>query len=406
MKYSYTARTNEGQLITGQLEAASESELASLLHSEGKILTHVEANTPEQAKRARFADWFRQLRGVSAVDKIFFTQNLQVMVRAGLSLAAALNTIAEQTRRRNFADIIRGLATKVERGIPMSDAMTQYPRVFPDLYVNMVRAGEKSGKLDEVLEQLTIQLRKNHSIVSKIRGAMTYPIIVVLAMIGIGTAMMIVVIPKISSVFEDANVALPLATRLLIGTSNFLVARGWWLLAGVVVVSAAFARLAHTRRGQRLWHGTVLRLPIVSPIVKKINLAKFSRTFSSLLKTDIPIANAFHITASTLGNALYRDAVEEASDRVKKGVAVATMLRDYPRLFPPLITQMTAVGEETGTLDTILNELASFYEEDVDRTMDNLATVIEPVLMLALGVGVGAMAVAIIMPMYSLTEAI
>lgn len=369
------------------------------------MLTHVEASDAAK-KRSGLRHWLQRARRVSPVEKVFFTQNLQVMVRAGLPLATALKTIATQTNHRGFAEVLGEIAAEVERGIPLSDGLAKYPKIFSDLYVNMVRAGEKSGKLDEVLVQITNQLRKNHALVSKVRGALTYPIIVVIAMVGIGIGMMIFVVPKISQVFADVNAQLPLPTRILIATSNFLVDHGWWVLAGAILLIIALGRGVRTAKGRLLWHGLILRLPIISSIVKKINLAKFSRTFSSLLKTDIPIVQAFHITSSTLGSVLYRNAIETASERVKKGVAVAAILRDYPRLFPPLITQMTAVGEETGTLDTILTELAEFYEEDVDRTMSNLATIIEPILMILLGFGVGGMAVAIILPMYSLAQAI
>lgn len=405
MKYSYTARNDKGQLITGEQEASSERELAETLRAQGAILTHTDTPNAASQKKSKFKLTL-SFKRVSVIEKVFFTQNLQVMVRAGLSISNALNTIAAQTNNKYFIEVIRQIASQVERGIPMSDAMEHFPKIFPELYVNMVRAGEKSGKLDEVLAQLTTQLRKNHELIAKVRGAMTYPVIVVLAMVGIGIAMMIFVVPKMTAVFADVNASLPLPTLILINTSNFLVAHGWIVLAAAILLILLFARIIHTHGGRHLWHNLVLHMPIVNPIIKKINLAKFSRTFSSLLKTDIPIVQAFHITSTTLGNVLYSEAVESASDRVKKGVSVATILRDYPRLFPPLITQMTAVGEETGTLDTILTELAQFYEDDVDRTMSNLATIIEPILMLILGVGVGGMAVAIIMPMYSLAEAI
>ena len=233
---------------------------------------------------------------------------------------------------------------------------------------------------------------------------MTYPVIVITAMIGIAIAMIVFVIPKITGMFEEVNATLPLPTRILIALSDFMIANGLWVGIGFVVLIIAFFRLIRTKKGSYIWHGLLLKLPIIAPILRKINLAKFSRTFSSLLKTDIPVVQSFQITASTLGNSHYRRAVENAAERVKKGVQIATILAEYPKLFPPLVVQMVSVGEETGTIDTILDELAIFYEEDVDRTMSNLTTILEPILILLLGAGVGGLAVSIILPIYTLTQ--
>ena len=402
MKYTYTARNPEGKLERGELEAASEHDLAEVLRTKGLVLTNTSTSVP--STKSKFKLSFTLGQRVSVVDKIFFTQNLQVMVKAGLPLASALKTIAEQTEGAAFKRVLQNVSEQVDRGVAMSDALTPYPKVFSELFINMIRAGEKSGKLDEVLIQLATQLRKSHALISKVRGALTYPIIVVVAMIGIGTGMMIFVIPQITGVFEEVHAELPLPTRILIGTSDFLVNNGLWVALGAILFSIIFIRLIHTKRGRELWHGFLLKLPIMSPILKKINLAKFARTFSSLLKTDIPIVQAFHITATTLGNALYRNAIEQAAEQVKKGMPVATIIKAYPKLFSPLITQMISVGEETGTLDTVLDELAIFYEDDVDRTMGSLATIIEPVLMLLLGAGVGTIAVSIMLPLYALSE--
>ncbi|MBI5465883.1 MAG: type II secretion system F family protein [Candidatus Kerfeldbacteria bacterium] len=405
MKFSYSARNEEGGLERGEIDLPSERELADYLRNKGLVLTHAEAVQANQTSSKKMTFKIPWLGGrVSSADKIFFAQNLQVMIKAGLSVAIALKTQAAQTSSKAFKEVLEDVYQKVDRGIPLSDALGGYPKVFSELFVNMVRAGEKSGKLEEVLQQVTTQLRKSHALISKVRGALTYPVIVVVAMICIAIAMMVFVIPKITAVFQEVNATLPLPTRLLIATSDFMIHNSLWLLAGTIIFAVLFVRFIHTPYGRHLWHALLLKLPIFSPILRKINLAKFARTFSSLLKTDIPIVQAFQITATTLGNVLYRQAIEDAAERVKKGVAISSIIRDYPKLFSPLIIQMTTVGEETGTLDSILDELAQFYEEDVDRTMSNLSTIIEPILMLLLGVGVGGLAVAIILPIYSLTQ--
>ncbi len=404
MKFKYTARNKNGELENGELEIGSEHELAEYLRNKGLLLTKAEADGQIQKKSSQLKLPF--FNRVKMVEKVFFTQNLQVMVKAGLSVSVALKTLAMQTSNKSFQTILIDIHQKVDKGNSLADALEQYPKVFPELFVNMIRAGEKSGKLEEVLLQLTIQLRKSHALVAKVRGAMTYPVIVITAMVGIGIAMMVLVIPKITSIFEEVDAVLPLPTRILIGISDFIITNGLWLAIGFILLIILFIRLIHTSKGRLVWHGFLLKLPIISPILRKINLAKFARTFSSLIKTDIPVVQSFQITASTLGNAHYRRAIDNAAERVKKGVQMATILSEYPKLFPPLVVQMVSVGEETGTTDTILGELAIFYEEDVDRTMSNLTTILEPILILMLGAGVGALAVSIILPIYTLTQAV
>jgi type IV pilus assembly protein PilC len=218
--------------------------------------------------------------------------------------------------------------------------------------------------------------------------------------------MMIFVIPKITSVFTDSNVPLPLSTRILIGASNFL-ANNWLLsLAGALIIIFGIWSFLHTEKGQYFYQGIILRLPIFGPIVKKVNLARFSRTAGSLLKTDVMIVNAFRITANVVANLHYRRVIMEISEQIKKGGQINEIVKNYPNFFPPMVTQMITVGEQTGEVSNILSDLAEFYEGEVDQVMQNLPSIIEPVLILLLGVGVGAIAIAIIMPMYSLTSAI
>lgn len=403
MIFNYSARDQSGQISKGQMEAESESVLAENLRAQNLILTATTIN--KQTKDSiikKILEWQR----VKTVDKIFFTQNLQVMLKAGLTVTRALTTLAEQTTNKRLGLILTDMKAEVEKGTPLSDSLNKYPKVFPEIFVNMIRAGEKSGKLEEVLIQLTTQLQKNYTLVSKIRGAMTYPIIVIVAMIGIGIAMFIFVIPQITAIFGEINADLPFPTRVIIALNNAVSKYGLWFSLGFILLAGLFIYVIHTNKGRHLWHGLLLKLPLVSNIFKQINLAKFSRTFSSLLKTDIPIVQTFQITSTTLGNVRYRLALTAAAEKVKSGGTIAHSLSDYRELFPPLVIQMSAVGEETGSLDDVLAELAHFYEEEVDRIMSNLSTIIEPVLMLILGAGVGFFAVSIIMPMYSLAEQI
>jgi len=339
-------------------------------------------------------------------EKLFFVQHLSIMLKAGISLSVALKTLGKQTSNKRFAGIINDVSRNVEKGVSFTESLKPHEKIFGQLFVSMIESGEISGKLEDVLKRLYIQFKKNHELVSKVKGALTYPAVILVAMTGIGTFMMIFVIPKITVMFKDFNAELPLATKLIIKLSDGLVAHGLLYLIGLIIFIIILVQSIKTTKGKYIFHGLLLKLPIFAPIIKKINLARFARTISSLLKTDIMIIKSFQITANVLGNVYYRDALNEMSSKIKKGGTINEVISNYPKLFPPVVTQMIAVGEETGELDYILEELAEFYESEIDQIMNNLPAIIEPVLILLLGLVVGGMAVAVIMPMYSLTSAI
>jgi type IV pilus assembly protein PilC len=403
-EYAYTARTPDGKLKKDRFRTKDEKTLAEYLKNQGLILT----SSKEIKKGGKFS-----LRGIAdrfgrvpSVQKIFFTQNLSVMIRTGFSLALALNTLGQQTSNKKLKSVIEEVKQDVENGVAFSTALTKHPRIFSELFVNMIAAGEASGKLDEVLVYLTNQMRKEHSLIAKIRSAMMYPTVVVVAMVGIGVVMMITVVPQITSIYSESALTLPLPTRILIFTSNLMTHQGIYILIGVIALSYAFLRFKKTKKGKHLWDSFLLKMPLLGSVIKKINMARFTRTLSSLLKTDIPIVQTFQIISKTLGNSLYGESMMEAAESVKKGITIVRILEKKPKLFPPVVTQMIAVGEESGTLDTISEEIANFFEEDVDQTMTGLSSIIEPLLMLIIGGVVAVVALAVLMPMYGLVQAI
>lgn len=401
-EYIYTARTQDGMLKKDKINTKNEKALAEYLRSQGLLLTSVKL---VKEKKASKFDFLLFLGGrVPLVQKMFFTQNLQVMLRTGFSLALALKTVSLQTQNKKFKSIIEDLQRDVESGVTFSNALSKHKKVFSELYINMVAAGEVSGKLDETLKYLTIQMKKDHDLIAKVKAAMTYPAIVIFAMLGIGILMMIMVIPKMMAIFEEMEANLPLPTKILIAVSNFTTAHGIVMAIALVVLIFIFFRVIKTKKGKEIYNKLLLKLPILSSIIKKINLARFTRTLSSLLKTDIPIVQTLQIISKTLGNTQYKKSLLETAEKVKKGVSIVKSLEESPDLFPPVVTQMISVGEESGTLDSISEEIAIFYEADVDQTMSTLSVVIEPVLMLILGGAVAVMALAVIMPMYSLVE--
>ncbi|MFH1192025.1 MAG: type II secretion system F family protein [bacterium] len=352
---------------------------------------------------SQFNAFANKLRSVSATDKMFFVQHLAVMVKAGIPISKAMETLSLQTSNGKFAEILLNIHSDLEKGETLSSALKKYEKIFGELFINMIQSGELSGKLEEVLNQLFIQLKKSHDLVSKIRNALIYPIIVVAAMFGIGIFMIIVVVPKITAVFSEMNAELPLATKTLIAISSAINNHGIITGVSTIISLAVIIKIFKTKRGKYVFDIAVLKLPIISPIIKKINIALFARTIGSLLKTEIPIVDSFRITSSIMKNSRYRAELLEVADDIKKGISIKSAMDSHKEIFPPVVLQMIAVGEETGALDDILDEVAIFYEEEVTGIMETLPSIIEPVLMLLLGLAVGFMAVAIIMPMYSLT---
>lgn len=351
--------------------------------------------------------WLLKNSSVSLTQKVFFTENLRVMIHAGLSMSESLSTLTLQAESKSLKMIIGTLKADVESGKLLSISMAKFPRVFPQVFVSMIQIGEVSGTLEESLGELTQQMKKDYNLRSKVRGAMAYPIVVLVAMLGITSGLLVFVLPKLLAIFKEfGDVKLPLATRILIFASDFATANGLWVAIGVVVFVISFIAFARTKRGKRIVHAAILRAPILGPIVKKVNLARFSRTISGLLKTDIPVVQAFNVTSQVLTNVHYHNAVADAAEKIKKGETISRSLSIYPRLFPPLVIQMIYVGERSGNVDSLLADIAEFYEQQVDQVLDNLSSIIEPVLILFLGGMVGGIALAVMMPLYALTQSV
>lgn len=352
--------------------------------------------------------WLLKNTSVPLTQKVFFTENLRVMIHAGLSMSEALNTLALQSESKSFRKMITSVKEDVESGKSLSNGLERYPKSFPDIYRSMIQVGELSGTLEEVLKELTEQMKKSHKLRSKVKGAMTYPAVILIAMVGITVGLLVFVLPKLLGIFKEFGdtVKLPLATRLLITVSDFVQNNGlltFMLAVGIVV---GFISIIRTKPGRSGFHWLLLKGPIIGPIVKKVNLAYFSRTLSGLLRTDIPVVQSLEITSQVVGNVHYRDAILATAERIKKGGTIADSLGDYNEVFPPLVVQMVMVGERSGKVDDLLADIADFYEQQVDNVLDNMSSIIEPVLILILAFMVGGIALAVITPMYTLTQAI
>jgi len=341
---------------------------------------------------------------ISFVQKMLFVFHLQIMVKAGLSIVAALKILSEETENKKFKNIIGEIKTEVEKGRQLSEVLSEYPKIFPPIYVNMIAAGEAAGKMEESLTQVSNQMKKSHDLTSHIHGAMIYPAVILIAILGIGIEMIVFVLPKIMVMFKDFGSELPLATKALMAVVEFMQNYGLMVLLGVIGMVILCMWLYKKRPIKKAVHHFNLKLPIFGSIIKKINIASFTLTLSSLLESTIPIIEAVKIAASVQTNLMYRDALIAVSEELKTGNTLSQILRKYSEIFPPMVTEMIMVGEEAGKTEDMLKELAEYYSNEVDATMKNFSTIIEPVVIVMLGLMVAAIAVAVIMPMYSLAQ--
>ncbi|MBT4120528.1 MAG: type II secretion system F family protein [Candidatus Magasanikbacteria bacterium] len=348
------------------------------------------------------------LTRIPLMQKIFFVEHMHTMIHAGLSLVESLNTLSKEIENKKLRKIIGEIKTDIEKGQPLAEVLAKHPKAFPPIYVKMIEAGEIAGKLEESLKQVVNQMQKNEKLISTVRGAMIYPSVIIIAMVAIGIMMVTVVLPKLMLMFKEFDAELPLATRILIAVTDF--ASDPINMVTIIILLIAFIilfvfSLKKYPKFKRLVHNINLHLPIFGKVIKKINLARFSLTLSSLLKSTIPIVQAVEITSETCGNVLYRDCLRETAEKIKTGSPLSEILRDNTHLFPAMVTEMIMVGEKTGEVNQLLDELAIFYGNEVDKTMKNFTVIIEPVIILALGLAVAGMAVAVIMPMYTLVQA-
>lgn len=401
-KFLYTAKSIAGaETKGGEIVAKDEKEAAQDLRSGGYIVTSLEAVRENEGISIHFFDRFKT---VPLKEKMVFTRNLAVMVSSGLTVSRAVYNLSLQTNHKRFRTILQDVYQEVQEGKQLSEGMAKYPAVFSELFVSMVYVGEVSGNLEQVLDILALQLEKEHDLLSKVRGAMTYPAVIVVAMLGIGVLMLTYILPKITSVFQDMDVALPKTTLAVIAMSDFMrnhyiVVTG--LFIGIIVGIRVFSK---TDLGKHVFGWLLVRTPIIKGIIIKVNCARFARIYSSLLKSGISVVNALTIVSKTLSNVYYKEALHVGIAEIQKGVELSKIIEKYPVIFPLLVPQIIAVGEETGKTEQVLQRLAEFYEGEVDQITKNMSSIIEPILMLLIGASVGFFAVAMLSPMYSVLE--
>ncbi len=403
MKFIYTAKNiTTGETRGGDIEGKSDQDVAKSLRAEGWLITSLkEMKVDEQKPGIKFFDRFVS---VPLKEKMIFTRNLAVMVSSGLTISRAVSNLSEQTSNKSFRKILLSVHDDLQSGLTLSEGLGKFPAVFNELFVNMIGVGEVSGNLEEVLEILAIQLEKENDLTSKVRGALMYPAVIFVAMIGIAVLMLTYILPKITGVFKDMDVTLPASTLFIMGVSDFLIAHYLIVLILFLGLVIGLKAVYSQPFGKRWFDWLFLSMPIVGNIIVKVNCARFARIYSSLLRSGVSVVDSLTIVMKTLSNAYYRDALTDALNEVQKGVEMSVVIRRYPKIFPILVPQIIEVGEETGKTEAVLARLAEFYEGEVDQITKNMSSILEPILMLFIGGGVGFFAVAMLTPMYSVLD--
>jgi type IV pilus assembly protein PilC len=395
--YVYKAKnTATGEVVSANVKAESPQAAAKLLMGQELFPLDI---TP-QAK----ADILARLglkRGVSAKDRVLFTRQLSTLINAGLPLAKALRTVEQQIQHQTFRGIIANIVTAVEGGSSLSDAFAQYPKVFNEIYIALVAAGETSGSLDKTLLRLADQQEKDAAILSQIRSAMIYPAIVLVIILAVVILMVVTVVPQVADLYASLHKALPLATQILIGLSNFLKGFWWLVVIAVPVVIYGFRKFLATEDMQYRIDILKLRLPIMGVIFRKMYMARFARTMSSLLASGIPMLQALETTRRAVTNRPLQADITTAIEKVRGGINLSEAL-EPSHYFLPLVPQMISIGEESGEIDGMMQRVAVYFENEVDEAVKNLSTTLEPVMMVVLGGIVALVLLAVLYPVYSL----
>jgi len=396
--YKYKALNQDKGVVSGVVEAVNESSAADILKEKQLMILSLS----EEKMGLNFSI---SLDRVKPKDLVVFSRQFSVLISANVALVPALQVLVEQTDNQKLKTVIAGVADEIDGGARLSDALARRPNIFSSFFINVVKSGETSGKLDEILDYLADELEKDYDMASKIKGAMIYPAFVMTGMSIVGGAMMVFVVPKLTEVLAQSGAELPLPTKILIATSDFL-AGYWWLIIimtiGAVILIKSFVR---TENGKRIFDTMVLHFPIFGTLFRKIYLVRFTRSLQTLLMGGVNISKGLKITSEVVTNYVYSDLILKTRDSVEDGNSISEVFlksKDVPKM----VSQMMSIGEKTGKLDVILDRITKFYSREIDNTVDNLMTLMEPIIMVVMGIAVGIMVAAIILPMYNMSAGV
>jgi len=392
--YVWKGKTREGKVVQGERVAETKEAVMALLRREQILVSSVKEKGRELSL-PKFGG------GVPSKDLAIFTRQFSVMIDAGLPLVQCLEILGTQQENKTFAKVLQQTRMDVEGGASLADAMRKHPKAFDDLFTNMIAAGEAGGILDTILKRLATYIEKSVKLKSQVKGAMVYPVSVISIAGIVITVILWKVIPTFAAMFAGLNAQLPLPTRFVIALSNWLVRLLPFLVVGGVLAVMGFKRYYATHGGRRVVDRAILAAPVFGTLMRKIAVARFCRTLSTLISSGVPILDGLEITARTAGNGIIEDGIMAVRKGVESGLTIAQPLKDT-KVFPPMVVQMIGVGEQTGALDAMLSKIADFYEEEVDQAVSNLLTLMEPIMILFLGISVGGIIIAMYLPLFDL----
>lgn len=398
-RFSYKARDKTGKLSQGKVEAPTINAAAHLLREQGLIILKLEPDS----KFFLLTAFNSVANKVGLADTAMFTRQFSTMVGAGLPLTDSLTIIRAQSKA-NLQPIVSQILADIQGGTSLADSLGKHPGIFSQVYVSLVKAGETGGVLDKIFLRLAENLEKQREFEAKVKGALVYPAIVVTGMVAVGLIMIFFVVPKLTSIYKDFGVELPLATRILIGISE----KGlqfWYLIAIVIFVLVwGFNFIKKTPQGREKLDQLKFRIPIIGKLNKQIILTEFARTLGLMVGSGIPILDGLRVVSGAVGNSVVKKAIDDSAVRIEKGYSLAHSLAQYPQVFPPLLYQMIAVGEETGKVDETLDSVARVFQQESEYSVRNLTAAIEPLIMIIMGIGVALLVIAVILPIYNLTS--
>lgn len=402
-EYTYKALDVQGESRVGVIDAETEAHVIATLREQGWVPLKVEA--PDSSVFKASINIPGLTNRISLKDVAVGSRQLATMIDAGLPLMRALTVLAEQTENARLSKVWEDVRDEVQAGATFSAALTKHPKAFTPLYVAVVRAGEAGGSLDEVLLRLADTLEKQVNLRNKIRSAMTYPVMVAIMVFAILVGILVFIVPTFQQLYADLGGQLPPPTRLLIATSTATRKFFPFLFPAMGLIAYALKRYINTDQGRRAWDAFKLRIPIFGELFRKVAMSRMSRTLGTLLRSGVPVLQALEITRETTGNRIVGEAIEDVEDAVRQGESLARPLMKH-KVIPPMVVQMLAVGEETGAVDTMLEKVATFYDSEVDATVDALTSLIEPILIVFLGGVVGGILISLYLPMFKLVDLI
>lgn len=397
--FLWKGKNRRGQEIQGELEAQNKEEVESKLRSQGILPTKIK-------KKPKEIEISFLKPKVKIKDIVIFTRQITTMIEAGLPLVQSLEILSTQTENKTFRKVLSDIKVSVESGSTLSKAMEKHPKIFNTLFVNMINAAELSGNLDVIFTRLATFMEKTMALQRKIKGALFYPVSIIVVAAIVVAILLIKVVPTFASMFSSAGQALPMPTQIVINISNWLRANIIYLVAGIFITGVVIKQLyTKTAFGRKMFDKLFLKLPVFGDLIRKAAVAKFTRTLGTMLQSGVSILEAMDITAKTAGNVIIEESVNKAKESIKEGKDIATPLAET-KVFPPMVVQMIAIGESTGALDTMLYKIADFYDDEVDQAVSNLTALMEPMIMVVLGGLIGGLIVAMYLPIFKLGETI